>query len=206
MKRTILISGSIVLIVLLAGVAWLSIQTLTGPDEAAADAPAGKGVKVMELVRDEGNGPTTLRVTIEPADELPTRHPETAGIFVERAGDIVSIGTGNIEIDVNVEVIDGQESKPDINYSYSGPVVEVVVNEDTVIYNDVTDLNLKPDKDMQGEITVQQLVQRVDMLGEIDEDTELQVWGKKQGDQIVAEVLVYRPNGHLVTTEGQIVD
>ena len=191
MKRTILIAGSVVLVVLLAGVAWLSIQSFTGPSEAAADAPQGKSVKVLELVRDEGNGPMTLRITVEPADELPNRHVDAGGVFVGREGDVISVGTGSIELDVNVEIIKDQEPDRTVNLSHSGPVVEVVISGATTIYRDVTDLDLQPSKDLQGEITIQQVVEAIDSQDGIGENTELQVWGQQQDGRIVAEVLVF---------------
>ena len=39
---------------------------------------------------------------------------------------------------------------------------------------------------------LQQAVKPAGSLEEIGENTELQVWGERRGDRVVAEVLVYR--------------
>jgi hypothetical protein len=192
MKRLNLFTGGIAVLVLLAGAVWAGTQMFTGPAEVAADAPEGKGVKVIEIVRDEGNGPMSLRITVEPAPELLDRSPETGGVFIERDGDVISVGTGNIELDVDVEIIDDGEPERSVNLSHSGPVVEVVVGDDVVVYHDITDYDPQPSEALQGEVTVQQVVQRVGSLAEIGNNTELQVWGRWQGDSVVADVIVYR--------------
>ena len=45
---------------------------------------------------------------------------------------------------------------------------------------------------LESEIVIQQIVVRVDSWDDIGENTEIQAWGRKQGNAIVADVLVYR--------------
>ena len=189
MKHPKLFTTIVILAVILAGAGFMAARLFSTPEEAAADTPDGQpGKKIIELVRDEGDGPFSLRVVVEPAPELPNRFPEAAGVFVNRDGDQIVVGTGQIELDIEVE-IPGEET---ITLSHNGPEVEVVVNDNTVIYHDVTDLDFKPSAQENGEKIIQQRVELAASANGVGENTELQVWGERQGDQIMAEVLVYR--------------
>lgn len=192
MKRSIFISGSIVVVVVaLAALGTLAAQMFVGPDEVAADSPQ-ENTHIIKLVRDEGDGPISLTITIEPAPELPDRTPDQAGVLVGQEDNMVSIGTGQIEADISVKVVKGQEPEHSLSVTHSGPVVQVKITDDTVIYQDVTQLNLKPGEDLNGEITVQQEVEAVSSLEGLGNQGEIKVWGHQQDDQLVADVLVFR--------------
>jgi hypothetical protein len=191
MKRSILIaSGVVVLVLLLAGAAFMGAQMLSRPDEMAGDAEEGGSVRVMEIVADDGSGPVHLRIKIEPAPELPDRPAEVGGIFVRRQDNSIFVGTGDIELDVEVNGGTGERS---VNLSHSGPEVEVVVTRDTIIYWDETEISTgDPSERKSGELTIQQVIRPIDSLEEVGKNTELQVWGERRGDRVVAEVLVYQ--------------
>jgi hypothetical protein len=188
MKGRILIAGGVVLIVaLLAGAAFVGARMLTAPDETTA--ATGASGRVMEIVTDDGSGPVSLRIIIEPAPELPDRPSEASGIFLRRQDDSIFVGTGGIELDV--EVKDGSE--PVISLSSDGPEVEVIVTRDTAIYSDETDIHGDGLTSREsGEKTIQQVIKLADSLDEVGPNTELQVWGERRGDRVVAEVLVYK--------------
>ena len=146
----------------------------------------------MEVIADDGRGPVSLRIKIDPAPELPDRPAEASGIFVRRQDNSVFVGTGAIELDVEIQVKDGKEERTATAH-HSGPEVEVVVTRNTVIYRDETDISVEPVGSREsGEKTIQQVVKPVDSLDEVGENTELQVWGERRGDRIVSEVLAYR--------------
>jgi hypothetical protein len=188
MKRTILIAGSVVVVVLLlAGAAFVGARMLSGPKETDAGV---RGERVMELVVDDGSGPVSLRIKVDPAPELPDRPSETGGVFVRRQDNSIFVGTGSIELDVEVNGNTGERS---VTLSHNGPEVEVVVTRDTIIYLDETDMSPgDPSSWKSGEKIIQQEIKPADSLEEIGENTELQVWGERRGDRVVAEVLVYR--------------
>ncbi len=71
--------------------------------------------------------------------------------------------------------------------NYDGPVVEVVVTNQTAVYKDTTDMNLGL---TSGEEQIQQTV-APGSLDEIGQDSMVSVWGRKSGDRLIAEVLVY---------------
>ena len=60
------------------------------------------------------------------------------------------------------------------------------------ITKDVTKVEVEPSARESGEQVVQQKLQPVDSLEEVGENTELEVWGERRGDRVVAEVVVYR--------------
>jgi hypothetical protein len=188
MKRTMLIAGgTTILIALLAGAAFVGAQMLGAPQDSGDDGP---GVRVIELVADVGDGPVSLKIRIEPAAELPDRPAAAAGIFVRRQDNSIFVGTGAIELDVEVDGATGEEK---VNLSHSGPEVEVVVSRDTIVYRDETEMpTTNPETMKSGEKTIQQVIRPVDSSADIRKNTELQVWGEKRGDRIVAQVIVYR--------------
>ena len=162
------------------------------PEKASEKAPEKKGgapARVMELVHDDGSGPVSVRITVEPSPDLPDRPSEASGVFVSRDDNSIMVGTGGVELDVEVRQTKGGTLEPQVSLSHTGPEVEVVVTHDTILYREETEM---PSPDKSGDKTVQQVVTPVDSLDELGKNTELQVWGRKTGDRVVAQVLVYR--------------
>lgn len=122
--------------------------------------------------------------------ELPDRQSDASGLFARREDNSLFVGTGNIEVGVEV---DGATGERTFSATSSGPEVEVLVTGDTVIYRDDTEISPgEPAERKNGERTIQQVLQPDGSLEEIGEKTELEVWGERRGDRVVAEVLVYR--------------
>jgi hypothetical protein len=156
----------------------------------AEEGGPGGGGKMLQFVGKGGGGPQMISLEIEPAPELPQRPAEVRGIFVRREDDNIFVGTGKIELRVEVDQASGQ---PSTSTSHEGPVVEVVVNRETQIYQDVTPFGFEPEAAPQGGTQkVQQKVQLADSLEDLGEDSEIQVWGERRGDRIVAELFVFR--------------
>lgn len=188
MRRTILVAGSVAaVILLLAGAAFVGARMLTVSKE---EVRGFRGERVMELVVNDGSGPVSLRIKVEPAPELPDRPSEAGGVFVRREDNSIFVGTGNIELDVEVNGNTGERS---LTLGHDGPEVEVVVTRDTTIYQDVTDMSPgDPSSWKSGEKIIQQEIKLAGSVEEIGGNTELQAWGERRGDRVVAEVLVYR--------------
>jgi len=111
------------------------------------------------------------------AEELPQTQPDALGLLVRREDNSLFMGTGGINIDAEIDGV------PVL--SYDGPVVEVVVNSETHVYQDVTAL---PGPFSSGEIQ-QEVAEGT--IEEIDETHKISVWGRKVGDRIIADVLLY---------------
>jgi hypothetical protein len=177
-----IISGVIALVLIFTGV-FAAVRLFAAEPEAVDDV--GPGVKVIERVFDDGSGPVTITTIIEPSPELPDRTAEAAGVLAALDGDRLLVGTGSISVDV--ENVNGKER---VTTEHSGPEIEVIVNSDTVIYRDVTEIVYSAAED--AERRIQQSVQRIDNLDGLPSAAEIQAWGVRDGDSLLAEVLVYR--------------
>lgn len=166
----------IVIIVLLAAAAFTAVRYFRQPKGAPLGGPG------QNLIAIEGpGGAQTFALDIEPAKELPATQPDEIGMFVERKDNSVFIGTG--EINVIVEAKPGEAPQADSNFS--GPKVEVVISPDTIIYRDTTEL----DPENPG-AEVQQTVE-MSTIDEITEQSSISVWGRKAGDRVIADVIVF---------------
>ncbi|GJM42754.1 MAG: hypothetical protein DHS20C20_30360 [Ardenticatenaceae bacterium] len=199
----ILIGGlALVVLGVLGGGAYTAVQRLTpqvvsnGEEAvAAAEAPSGGG-RVMQSVMSQDGGPSVaVQTTILPAPELPDEPSAAFGILASREDNTLLVGTGNIDLEVDIEVNPetGQETT-NLVPSTDGPQLEVVITPDTRIYRDVTDLTMPPDQE-SGEREIVQQVRQVDSSDDVTGNVELEVWGERRGDRIVATVIVYGPLG-----------
>jgi hypothetical protein len=153
-------------------------------------SPARAPVRVVELVTDDGNGPKSIKVTTLPADELPDEPKEVSGVFASREDNSIIVGTGSIELRVEVNQDETGAIQRDVSLSANGPEVEVIVTHDTILYREETEDPASGRKG--GEYTVTQVLSPVDNLEELGKNTEVLVWGERRGDRVIADILVYR--------------
>lgn len=187
MKRLILIIAGIVSVFLVAGAVFVGTRLLHTPEQAAR----GPGGEIMIMGEGGDGGSVAISLDIKPASELPQTPPEAGGLFVRRQDNTIFVGTGEITFDVTIDDT-GQRSA---NSNFSGPVLEVVVTQETTIYRDVTKMPSLGPNATSGDQSIQQVVKPVDSLEELGENTkntEIQVWGERRGDRVVAQVFVYR--------------
>ena len=197
-RRTVLLGTAVfVAILLLAGGAYTAVRLLAVDDAGEETAvAASSGGRVMQSISSQNGGPpVAVQTTILPAPELPDEPSAAFGILQSREDNTLLVGTGTIDLEVDIEVNPdtGQESTSLIPTT-DGPVLEVVLTPDTILYRDVTDLSLQPGQE-SGEREVVQQVRQVDSPDDITGNVELEVWGERRGDRIVATVLVYGPLG-----------
>ena len=137
-----------------------------------------------------GKDVMSFAINVIPAEELPKTPPEVIGLFVERQDNTIVIssiplkaGGGGVAVSSGGgEAVAG--TRIDEN---SGPKVEIVVTNETVVYRETTDIG----KPQTGENqTVQQTVEE-STLDELNSQSMITVWGRKSGERIIAEVLFY---------------
>lgn len=122
-----------------------------------------------------------FRSMIVPAPELPTAPPEVTGPFVEQQDNTIIVETKSLQTGGI-----GSASSPNTK-SQTGPLVEVVVTSETMIYRETT----QPSEALSSENqTIQQTVEQA-TLDELDSQSMIMVWGRKSGDRVIAEVLMY---------------
>jgi hypothetical protein len=165
------------LIVALGAATYIGVRYFNQPKNAGLGGPNQNVISVQG----PGGEAQTFALDLEPAEELPKTQPDEIGMFVERQDNSIFIGTG--EVNVIVEANPGEE--PQMDSSFSGPKVEVVISADTVIYKDTTQL----DPENPG-AQVQQTVE-LSTIDEITEQSSITVWGRKAGDRIIADVIVF---------------
>jgi hypothetical protein len=129
-----------------------------------------------------GNGQVFVSMNdITPAPELPTTPLEITGIFIERKDNTVIIQT--VSFDAGVGGI-AENARSDAN---NGPRVEVIVTGETTIYRETTEFS-QPVAD--EDFVIQQTVEE-DALDYLDPQSMVTVWGRKNGDRVIADVFLY---------------
>jgi hypothetical protein len=169
-KRLYIVLGIVILLVGTAAfVAGRLLNSRAGFGSFVFGGPSG-GDQVFISIDD-----------IIPAPELPTTTPEITGLFVERKDNTVIVQT--VSFDAGVGGI-AENSSPDAN---SGPKVEVVITSQTTVYRETTEFG----RPIPGEeFSVQQTVEE-DTLDHLNSQTMITVWGRKNGDRVIAEVFLY---------------
>jgi len=169
-----------VVIVIVAASAFVGGRLLNGQIGSLGFLPFGNG-----------GGMVSIAVNMTPAPELPTTQPDATGTFVERKDNIVTVETVSMEMGGGggvVVAVGAGESGNNVG-GEAGPKVEVVVTNQTKIYRDATEMGEPPTSGNQT-ITVQQVVEP-GTLDDMKSQTMLMVWGRKNGDRIIADVISY---------------
>jgi hypothetical protein len=180
MKKLILITvGLVVLVAVLAGAAFVGAQLLAVQGQPAQALKSG----LTMMTGQNGKPGQTFQANTQPAKELPQTPADVRAVFDHRKDNSLFVGTGVILRTAQQD----QAGKVTISSTYDGPIVEVVVTPQTIVYRDVTSrqFNGQPPS---GKI--QQVVER-GSLDEIGKDSTIHAWGKKTGDRIIADVIVY---------------
>ena len=126
-------------------------------------------------------GPRDDGISILPAEELPTTPPEVEGVFVERQDN-------TIIVEDDQPIGDSASGSP-VGIG-GGPQVEVVITADTLIYHDTTE---PPARRPTGDDprVIQQTMEEATLDDLIGSQSLVRAWGRKSGDRIIAEVMVY---------------
>ncbi len=187
-----------------------------GAAQTQSNQAAGGGAVASNSTAAPGAGGVQggrFNVRETPAPELPTEQAAVAGLFVRRDGANLYVGTsfgqgqgqgqGRPQ---RTPGASGTRRAPNggTPFTYNGPTVEVITDSNTKFYKDVTMMNFQggAGNGVNGasgstNAPVQQQVQSVntldDLLGGDTSNGVMTVWGTKNGDQITASVVVYRP-------------
>lgn len=164
-------------ILLLAAAAFMAVRYFAQPQNTASGNSEGP----MISIGGPGGGEKMFKLDLKPAEELPATNPEERGLFMERKDNSIFIGTGQVTVAVKAD----QGGEPEVDADFSGPKVEVVISADTVVYKDTTQLD---PEDPGAE--VQQTVE-LSTIDEITEQSSVTVWGRKAGDRVIADVVLF---------------
>jgi hypothetical protein len=182
-RRRLWVILGILLVLVLAAAAFLGGRFLQNAPTAigggmflSSNGPGGHAVQQIFSKND-----------IIPAPQLPKAAANATGVFLRRQNNSFFIGTGNVTIHVGGS---GPNGASQVGSSYDGPVVEVVVTNNTKVYRDDTFQN---EPDLPSGSKIQQKVVP-GSLDEIGQTSMINAWGKKTGDRLVANVLLYNNN------------
>lgn len=178
-RRKVWIVAGVALVVMLGAAAFLAGKLMAGPEGARQGFGSGKG-PILSM-RGPGGAEKVTQLNLEPATELPQTQPEVHGVLKERKDNSLFIGTGNVSVQVSAK----PGGSPSSKVSNDGPTVEVVITQDTKIYQDVT--HIEPD---QAEGVIQQKVELAS-LEAVGSQSVLAVWGRKVGDRVIADVIMF---------------
>jgi hypothetical protein len=175
-KKVILIMGALVLVV--GAAAFIGGRMLNGNvSPLGLFGLGGKG------------GMMSISINVIPAEELPRTPPELMGLFVERKDKTIVIQSVSLKAGAGGMVVEkgGGGEVQIVGGENDGPKVEVVITNETIIYRETTEIG----KPSSGETqTVQQPVEE-STLDNLNSQSMVTVWGRKNGDRIIAEVLFY---------------
>jgi hypothetical protein len=176
--------GLIILVIFLGAAAFVGGQLLNRQANPQAGGPNGPGLFLSGGPGGNTAGSSvelTVELKVTPAAELPTRQPDANGLYVSREDNSLFIGTGQITMIVSDE--GGASSE------FDGPVVEVVVTGQTQVYKEVIAPPAPPAEGVTEQVIQQKVAEGT--IEEIGTDSNVTVWGRKVGDRIIADILVY---------------
>ena len=160
----------VVVVLVIGAAAFIGGRFLTGQ----------AGLMPNFLTGENPGGMTSVAINMNPAPELPTTNPETFALFISRNDNSITVQPLSMNAGPGGVIAPPSESA-------SEPKVEVVITNETKIYRDATDLGTTPPKEGQ---TVQQVVEP-GSLDELTSQTTVVVWGRKNGDRIIADVIAF---------------
>jgi hypothetical protein len=176
------IIGGNILILLLAGAAFVAARLLNGQGLPLVTS----GGPIFSIGK---GGENSVRINvddIQAAKELPQTPADVRGLFDHRQDNSIFIGTGKVTIGVSRDPSGHVETTS----NHDGPVVEIVITSQTKMYKDVTM------RQLDGPPPQGQKIQQVLEPGSSDEIGQaslITVWGKRTGDRFIAEIVVYSP-------------
>jgi hypothetical protein len=116
---------------------------------------------------------------VTPAPEIPTIAPEISGLLVERKDNTVTLQAVSFDAGSGWALGDADEPMD----TTSGPQVEILITGETTIYRTNYEVS---------QASIQQVV-RDATLDELNSQMMIAVWGRKEGDRIIADLLLAEP-------------
>ena len=198
MKRLVTIVAFLAVFALGAASFAFFGDSLAGSPASASDpVELIKEIAIEDVICNENNEcetvAGTVQIQIDEADGLPEIAPDVQALYVSQDGDTLTLGTGNINIEVNIEQINDNEPVTAISASHSGPEVYVKVTDATQVYFDTTDEPEPTKADLEAGTMVVKATVTEGTLADLDKNTMVRAWGIMQDGVLTADVLVIEP-------------
>ena len=124
-RRLPYIIGGIVLVLLLAGAAFVGARLLSGQGLPFVSAGGGLGPSLSL----GGPGGKMVKLDIEPSKELPQTPADVTGLFDHRQDNSIFVGTGKVTMAFKKDPSGNVETSS----NHDGPTVEIVVTSQTKV-------------------------------------------------------------------------
>jgi hypothetical protein len=166
-KKIYLIIGSMLVVALLAGSAFMALRLLKARDQNSASG-----------------GDKSLNIAYIPSPELPKQTADLSARVLGAKDQSVFVVQADLD-HISVRRL-LQQPTP------AGPSTEVVVSKDTRIYRDATYDTVPTSSGASSGGAAQRIQQRLDSvdLSAITANSYVQVWGQRRGDRLMADVIV----------------
>jgi len=174
MKRSLLIlSSALILVLLLAGGAFVAGRLLNASSATGGDGPT--------IQIGTGNG-QMIKAEWVRAPELPAEEPDVAGAFARREDNRFFVN----ETEGGFVISQGDDGSLSVTNT-TGKVREIVVTAETLVRVDTTLENI------DSAISDGKCYQKVapGSVEEIGELSFVRAWGEMRGDRLIASVLLY---------------
>jgi hypothetical protein len=180
MKKNRIIIVSIIVVVVLAGAAFMAVRMFAG----GAGLDQTMGSLLMSLGgQDTGQASKPAqKVEVEPAPELPKQKNQTYGV-------ISTVKDNTLIIQSGERIYLDEDSDGVVHPSTDGPSVEVVLSGKTKIYHETTYDDTAYDTHEPANGKIRQTVETMD-ANAIEKNDIATVWGSQRGDRLVADVIL----------------
>ena len=194
-NKTLTIVGVVVGVLVIAAAAFIAGRFLNQRQAGGTGIMPAANIGGPGGMTIGGGSAVSMQIQVIPAPELPTTPPDVTGLLAERKDNSLFIGTFAMDTTgggTGVVAISGSSSAADTGPAISvsgnsGPKVEVVVTNETKIYQDVTPFPTNPG---EGTTSIQQTM-APGSLDDIGSMTMITVWGHKSGDRVIANVIAF---------------
>jgi hypothetical protein len=192
MKKILIISGLLLIAAAITAGAVFALSRLSTPTVLAQEPkPEQVMIFAVEEVKNGERFGGEVRIVFTDPPELPDRAVDAAGLFLSRDANTITLGTGAIEVDVSVEVINDQEPTTVVNASHSGDEIQLTVDENTVYYRDATERPEITKKLVESGYLQLTRVLEPGSLVEIGNNMEVRAWGRIKDGRLVADLIVF---------------
>jgi hypothetical protein len=180
MKRKSWIIGGLMVVVLLAGAAFVGGRLLNQSELNGGLVPGSQA---------EGGKSPRVRLQVVRAGELPTSEPDAIGPFVERRDNSLFMAFGS-----KFQILTNKDGSVRTDGMDTGQRLEVVVTTETTVYEDTTKKEERLAKGVPppADGNIQQEV-AAGSLDRIGTNSVVWAWGERRGDRMIANVVLYTP-------------
>lgn len=127
-------------------------------------------------------GTIQVIVTKDTTSDLPEGPPDAWGVLLEQSGSSLWMAKATTHLAAGERTCSAADSSPQ---------VQVSLKEDTRFVEDATDFSQAQASDDPAVLNVQQVLRPVPEAGELPRCASLLVWGERQEDQLIADVILF---------------